>query len=105
MANLMRKRRSVTWLWILFGPVSWIVLALATTVRPSSRESVREELIRRQAQTGLSLASFGWGLDVALFDKRTLVQIPISTGLAYVRGTISRDGTEIIVSRFRLGAS
>src|SRR5271156_7068730 len=105
MANLMRKRRSVTWLWILFGPVSWIVLALATTVRPSSRESVREELIRRQAQTGLSLASLGFGLDVALFDKRTLVQIPISTGLAYVRGTISRDGTEIIVSRFRLGAS
>jgi hypothetical protein len=37
-------------------PVSWIVLALATTVRPSSRESVREELIRRQAQTGLTFA-------------------------------------------------
>jgi WD40 repeat protein len=56
MANPMRKRRSVTWLWILFGPVSWIVLTLATTVRPSSRESVREELIRRQAQTGLTFA-------------------------------------------------
>ncbi len=61
---------------------------------------MREELIRRQAQTGLSLASFGWGLNVALFDKRTLVKIPISTGLALMRGTISRDGTEIIVSRF-----
>jgi Tol biopolymer transport system component len=105
MANPMRKRRSVTWLWILFGPVSWIVLALATTVRPSSRESVREELIRLQEQTGLSLASLGFGLDVVLFDKRTLVQIPISTGLAAVRGTISRDGTEIIVSRVRSSAS
>ena len=96
----MRKRRSVTWLWILFGPVFWIVLALATTVRPSSREPVREELIRLQQQTGLSLASFGFGLNVVLFDKRTLVKIPISTGLALMRGTISRDGTEIIVSRF-----
>src|SRR6202453_1264870 len=105
MSNPMRKRRLVTWLWILFGSVSWIVLALATTVRPSSRESVREELIRRQAQTGLTLASLGFRLNVDLFDKRTLVQIPISTGLAPVRGTISRDGTEIIVSRFSLGAS
>jgi Tol biopolymer transport system component len=66
---------------------------------------VREELMRRQAQTGLSLASFGWGFEVALFNKRTLVQIPISTGLAPVRGTISRDGTEIIVSRLSLSAS
>src|SRR5271156_6041276 len=105
MANLMRKRRSVTWLWILFGPVSWIVLALATTVRPSSRESVREELIRRQAQTGLSLASLGFGLNVVLFDKRTLVQIPIPTGLALVSGAFSREGTEIIVSRSSLSAS
>jgi hypothetical protein len=56
MANPMRIPRSVTRLWILFGPVSWVVLALATTVRPSSRESVREELIRRQAQTGLTFA-------------------------------------------------
>ena len=51
------------------------------------------------------MASFGFGLNVVLFDKRTLVKIPISTGLALMRGTISRDGTEIIVSRFRLGAS
>jgi hypothetical protein len=101
----MRKRRSVTWLWILFGPVSWIVLALATAVLPSSGESVRQELIRRQAQTGLSLASLGSGLNVDLFHKRTLVQVPISTGLAFVRGTISRDGTEIILSRLRASAS
>jgi len=52
----MQKHRSVTWLWILFGPVSWIVLALATAVRPSSGESVRQELTRRQSQTGLTFA-------------------------------------------------
>jgi hypothetical protein len=52
----MRKRRLVTWLWILFGPVLWIVFALAITARPSPRESVREELIREQAQTGLTFA-------------------------------------------------
>ena len=50
----MRKRRSVTWLWILFGPFAWV--ALAVKARPSPRESVREELIRRQAQTGLTFA-------------------------------------------------
>ncbi|MFZ0883555.1 MAG: hypothetical protein WAN14_09155, partial [Candidatus Acidiferrales bacterium] len=34
-----------------------------------------------------------------------LVQIPIPTGLALVSGTFSRDGTEIIVSRFSPSAS
>ena len=47
----------------------------------------------------------GFGLNVVLFDKRTLVQTPIPTGLALVRGTISRDGTEVIVSRVRTSAS
>jgi Tol biopolymer transport system component len=72
---------------------------------PRPGESVQAELVRIQQQTGLSLASLGFGLDVVLFDKRTLVQIPISTGLAAVRGTISRDGAEIIVSRVRSSAS
>ena len=52
----MRKRRSVTRFWVLSGLVSWIVLTLAITVRPSPRESVRQELTRRQAQTGLTFA-------------------------------------------------
>lgn len=76
---------------------------IAAEARPG--ESVQAELVRLQQQTGLSLASFGFGLNVVLFDKRTLVQVPISTGLALVRGTISRDGTEIIVSRVRSSAS
>jgi Tol biopolymer transport system component len=81
------------------------VFSLPVVVLPQTKESVRAELIRLQKQTGLSLASLGFGLKVALFDKRTLVQSPISTGLAYVRGTISRDGAEIIVSRVRSSAS
>jgi hypothetical protein len=63
-------------------------------------ESVQAELVRLQQQTGLSLASFGFGLNLVLFDKRALVQIPISIGSTIVRGTISRDGAEFIVSRF-----
>jgi len=82
-----------------------LVVSLPVVAVPQTKESVRAELIRLQKPTGLSLASLGFGLNVVLFDKRTLVQIPISTGLAYVRGTISRDGTEIIVSRVRASAS
>jgi hypothetical protein len=85
------------------GKLNFASHTIAAEPRPG--ESVRAELVRLQQQTGLSLASFGFGLHVVLFDKRTLVQIPISTGLAPVRGTISRDGSEIIVSRFSLGAS
>jgi Tol biopolymer transport system component len=82
-----------------------LVISLPVIAVPQTKESVRAELVRLQKQTGLTLAALGFGLDVALFDKRTLVQIPISTGLAYVRGTISRDGTEIIVSPFSPFAS
>jgi hypothetical protein len=66
--------------------------------RPRPRESVRTELVRLQQQTGLSLASLGFGLQIVLFDERTLFQIPISRRLGLVRGTISLDGTEIIVT-------
>src|SRR5271154_7500628 len=48
----------------------------STPTEPRPAESVQAELVRLQQQTGLSLASFGWGLDIVLFDKRTLVQIP-----------------------------
>jgi Tol biopolymer transport system component len=82
-----------------------LVISLPVVAGPQRNESVRAELVRVQKQTGLSLASLGFGLNVVLFDKRTLVQTPIPTGLALVRGTISRDGTEIIVSRVRTSAS
>jgi hypothetical protein len=72
MANSMRKRTSVSWLLIVFGPVAWL-LAFAITARPSSRESVRAELIRLQGETGLT---FGWihdGVNAVSFKKRTVV--------------------------------
>ncbi len=74
-------------------------------VEPRPEESVHAELVRLQQQKGWTLASLGFGLNVDSFDKRTLVQVPISTGLALVRGTISRDGTVIIVSRLSFSAS
>jgi WD40 repeat protein len=82
-----------------------LVISLPVVASPQRNESVRAELVRVQKQTGLSLASLGFGLNVVLFDKGTLVQTPIPTGLELVRGTISRDGTEIIVSRVRTSAS
>ncbi len=69
------------------------------------KESVQAELVRIQQKTGLTLATFGWGFNVALFDKRTLVEIPISTGSLLVTGSLSRDGAEIIVKRFDPNAS
>ncbi len=85
------------------GKLNFASRAIAAEPRPE--ESVQAELVRLQQQTGLSLASFGFGLKLVLFEKRTLVQIPTSIGSAIVRGTISRDGTEFIVSRFGSSSS
>jgi len=97
MNNSMRKRRSVKWFCILFVPAAWILL-LAISVRPSSRESVREELIRRQAQTGLTLAwvdndalgkcilthtTLRSGVRAIMFKKRTIV--PLNASLEVFR--------------------
>jgi len=51
----MRVRTSISCLLIVFSPIA-SVLAPAITVRPWSRESVRSELIRLQAEEGLTLA-------------------------------------------------
>jgi WD40-like Beta Propeller Repeat len=85
------------------GKLNFASHAIAAETRPA--ESVEAELIRLQQQTGLSLASFGFGLKLVLFEKRTLIQVPTSIGSTIVRGTISRDGTEFIVSRFGPSAS
>ena len=60
-----------------------------------------------QEQTGLSLASDQSGIEVVLFDKRTLIHGGKFFGL-WSRGVISRDGTEIAAryirdNRLRLG--
>lgn len=88
------------WFRVTAISLVWVLTMAPFTARPSSTESVRTELIRAQKQTGLSLASLGFGLKVVLFDKRTLVQIPTGTRLALVRGNISGDGTVMIVSLF-----
>ena len=63
--------------------------------QPRPGESVRAELVRFQQQTGLSLVSFGWGLDVALFDKRTLIHINrLSAGARDHFGRRHRDHSQ-----------
>ena len=97
MYNSTRTRRSVKRFRLLFGPAAWILL-LAISVRPSSTESVRKELVRRQAQTGLTLAwvdrtvlgksirmqtTIDSGVRAILFNKRTIV--PLNTSLEVFR--------------------
>src|SRR5271155_5534548 len=109
MNNSMRKRRSVKWFRLLLGPVAWILL-LAISVRPSSTESVREELIRRQAQTGLTLAwvdrealaksiwthnTLGSGVQAITFKKRTIVPLKASLEVFRPDGFSSAEYPEV----------
>lgn len=103
----------------LLAPVVLVLVgrmsASESTPAPTPQESVREELIRKQKQTGLTLASYANGLEIVLFDKRYLVQstLPWSAavgtspsrlpGFGSPRGTISRDGTEIAAAHFISG--
>jgi WD40 repeat protein len=88
----MRKRRSVKRFRPLLAPAAWILL-LAISVRPSSTGSVREELVRRQAETGLTLAwldnnalgraisthtPLASGVRAIMFKKRTIVPLHAS---------------------------
>jgi hypothetical protein len=62
----------VKWFRLLFGSIAGILL-LAINVRSSSWESVREELIRRQGQTGLTFAWIHDGVNAVSFKNRTVV--------------------------------
>jgi hypothetical protein len=112
---------------IILWPVSFRPAAarsgigLYSTGNPSDgetaqpEESVRAELIRLQRQTGLTVASYANGIELVLFDKRDLVpstlpwSVAVGTspnrlpGFGSLRGTISRDGTEIAAEHFISG--
>jgi WD40 repeat protein len=61
--------------------------------------SVRSELIRRQAETGLTLASEQQGIYVVLFDKPSLIHgARLFSCLS--SGVVSRDGTEVAARCF-----
>jgi hypothetical protein len=61
--------------------------------------SVRSELSRRQAETGLTLASEQQGIYVVLFDKRSLIHgARLFSCLS--SGVVSRDGTEVATRCF-----
>src|SRR5579863_546500 len=87
MASSLRKQVANRWFRMVFGPVS-CVLVLGVTVQPSSRESVRAELIRLQDQYGLTVAWIGnnaetmsfmgrggldSGVEAVSFRKRTVI--------------------------------
>lgn len=76
MNDSMRKPSSPEWFRLLFRVSASIVL-LAISVRPSSTETVREELIRRQAQTGLTLA---W-VDNNVLAKSVWMHTPLDSGV------------------------
>jgi len=64
-----------------------------------TKGSVRAELIRQQAQTGLTLASEQQGIYVVLFDKRSLIHgARLFSCLS--SGVVSRDGTEVATRCF-----
>jgi hypothetical protein len=93
MAIRIQNRSRVTWQRTVYAPVA-IVLALSFTMQPSSRESVRAELVRLQNQTGLTIAFYEDGLEFVVFEKRSTIHAgnlfePKS------RGAVSHDGTEI----------
>jgi hypothetical protein len=86
------------WLWISLvtlltaGSLSWAGAKGLT--RPKG--SVRSELIRRQAETGLTI---GWyehdGPEIVKFEKRIVLRGNRLPGQTVGGGTISRDGTQI----------
>ncbi|MGH9773931.1 MAG: TolB family protein [Candidatus Acidiferrales bacterium] len=99
----------------LLGASLWIVrgadelhaasnsrLSGVSTSGASPRESVRAELVRLQAQTGLTLASYYRGLDLVSFNKREMIQgKEVRLGYA-LDGAVSRDGNEIAVQMLHL---
>jgi hypothetical protein len=112
---------------IIFWPASFqqvparVGISLDSAIYPTSegatqpQESVRAELARTQKQTGLTLASYGNGIQLVLFEKRQLLQstlpwsVAVGTspsrlpGFGSLWGTISRDGTEIAAAHYTSG--
>lgn len=95
-----------------FAPMSSTPVTVVSSGGTDRRlhESVREELVRLQKQTGLTLATDDGRMGVVSFDKRTLIygknlyraeqpQVARSMGV----GVVSRDGTEAAGTLFYLG--
>ena len=87
-------RLSISLLTILAG---WSPNGTAGLTKPKG--SVRSELIRLQAETGLTLASEQQGIYVVLFDKRSLIH-GARLFSCLLSGVVSRDGTEVATRCF-----
>jgi Tol biopolymer transport system component len=73
--------------------IACFVCALLALVAP--RESVHDELVRLQRESGLTLAAYYRGLDTVLFSERASFQGGELSSVKALEGVVSRDGTEI----------
>jgi Tol biopolymer transport system component len=73
--------------------IACFVGALLAFVAP--QETVHDELVRLQRQSGLTLAAYYRGLDTVIFSKRESFQEAELSSVKALEGVVSRDGTEI----------
>lgn len=81
-------------------------LPLNFLAQSSAKEGVRAELIRLQAQKGLTLAWFYRGIHFVEFEGRTQLQTTesfVSGNGVELGGAVSRDGTEVAFSLGSVG--
>jgi Tol biopolymer transport system component len=78
--------------------VNWIriaCLACALLALVAPRETVHDELVRLQRESGLTLAAYYRGLDTVVFSRRASLEGPELTTVKAGDGVVSRDGAEI----------
>jgi hypothetical protein len=86
--------------FLLKGGMAFCVFVIVAFAQASTRESVREELIRLQQQTGISLVSFGGGggsghINVVMMASRHFEDRQLLKGENVGEGVVSRDGSAI----------
>ena len=70
-------------------------LACALLALAAPQETVHDEIVRLQRQSGLTLAAYYRGLDTVVFSKRESFQGEELSSVKALEGVVSRDGTEI----------
>jgi WD40 repeat protein len=86
------------------------VVAIAATAlavssaMAGSGESVREDLIRLEKETGLAIAFYENGLGVVSFKKRSYYEMGMVVPMGGLDGTVSPDGAEVAVDTLNWGA-
>jgi hypothetical protein len=81
----------------MFSNTSLLLITIFLALQISGRESVRQELARKQKQTGLTLANFDGKLQTVNFADRSfqLKELLLSGHRRPGAGSVSRDGESI----------